>query len=123
MMRLRQPTFFLIGVLLCLPAGCRPQPRVLNPAERAFADLFVATYRLHQQYAEHPDSLALARKALFLRHNTRSEDLERFIAAREKDPETWQPILEYIQAQLGEAVSPGTLLRSKKERPPPASKP
>ena len=100
--------FFLSSLLLWSFSGCS-RPPVADPglSEQKFARLAVEVIRLHRRYADQPDSLMHQRTALFQLHDITPEQLERFITKREQDPESWQPILEYMKEKFEEGGHAG----------------
>ncbi len=95
--------FFLSSLLLWSISGCS-RPPVADPglSEQQFVRLAVEVIRLHRRYADQPDSLMYQRTALFQRHDITPEQLERFIAKREQDLESWEPVLEYMKEKFEE---------------------
>ena len=105
-------TPFLCGLLLWSAPGCGRSPDAESGlSDRQFADLLTEAIRLHWRYAGQPDSLRHRREGLFQRYGVTQEDLERFIAARERHPERWRGTVEYLEGRLGEETAASDTLR------------
>ena len=87
---------FLGGIACCDGPGA-PRPGL---TDRQFARLAVDVVRLHREHAGQPDSLATAREALLQRNGLTSDDIERFIAQRQEDPDAWGGILRAVAQGL-----------------------
>ncbi|MCE2438008.1 MAG: hypothetical protein J4F39_01135 [Candidatus Latescibacteria bacterium] len=72
------------------------------PDERQLAHVVLEVIRLHQRYAEHPDSLNLKRNAVLARIEFTEEDLERLTATWKTNPEAFEAlggsIMETLEA-------------------------
>ena len=107
----------LCGLLFFSAPGCGRQPDAKSGlSDRQFAELFAEAVRLHGRYAGQPDSLKRNREALFRRYGVSREDLERFIDTREKDPEKWRDVLQYLEGKIGEEAAASDTLRRAEEK-------
>ena len=91
----------ILGLLLVGIAGCGGTGELESGlSDRLFERLAVDVVRLHRQYAGQPDSLAAGREALLRRHGLTPDDIERFIAQRQEDPDAWGGILRAVEQGL-----------------------
>ena len=71
-------------------------------SERQLAQVVLEVIRLHHRYAEHPDSLAIKRKAVLRGFQFTEKDLERLIATWKANPEALEiaygRIMETLEA-------------------------
>jgi len=100
---LSQPfgALLILGVLLAGIARCDgPRAPERGLSDGRFAHLAVEIVRLHREHAGQPDSLSAARAALLRREGLTHDDIERFIAQRQDDPDAWEGILRAVAERL-----------------------
>ncbi len=98
-------TLLFCGLLACT---ARNGPA---PTERQLAHVVLEVIRLHHQYAEHPDSLAIKREAMLKRFQFTEKDLERLISTWKTDPEG----LEVLTGRIMETLEADSVFASWKK--------
>lgn len=84
-----------------LMAGCAEQPvPQAGLTEAQFVDLCVDVLAL-QTDGVAPDSLLVARDAVFQKHGITQEEVAQFIAHRKAHPETWESVVMLLKERLG----------------------
>ncbi len=91
-----KPTLF--AVLFCGLLACTAR-NGSGPNERQLETVVLEVIRLHHRYAEHPDSLAIKRRAV-LRGRFTEKDLEQLIATWKTNPEA----LEILTGRITETL-------------------
>ena len=93
-MKPRLITLLFSGLLAC---AVRNGPA---PGDRQLTHVVLDVIRLHHQYAEHPDSLALKRKAALEGFDFTEKDLERLTETWKTDPEALEVLTRDIMETL-----------------------
>jgi hypothetical protein len=94
--------FLVIGWLV----GCSGQ--VGEPGrltEGKFVDVCVEMMALQTTYAGAPDSLSLAREAVFSRRGLTREEVAQFIEFKKAHPQQWESVVMLLKDRLGEGAN------------------
>ncbi|MDE3000569.1 MAG: hypothetical protein OXU79_15975 [Gemmatimonadota bacterium] len=87
-------TLLFLGILACTARNGSA------PDERQLAHAVLEVIHLHHRYAEHPDSLAIKRKAVLAGIGFAEHDLKRLTATWKTDPEALEALAGNIMKTL-----------------------